>query len=719
ESGEKLPLLVMLASSVAGGLLFAGLNRLLNEHGAAVRKSSTTRSRFQSLRSIMARRLANRLLQVPMFAELDVREVVELIRTAMFKEHYHEGDVIISREARNSGLFFVISGVVRLQLSEGSSPTKPKRQGTSLLSWGLAECPSPRILDVLKRSRSASPCQGSPDVGERPPTWDLGPDKVFGDMALLHGMRCGMVAVALRNTKVLRIPGHQVMRLVDRSAKVRSHVSRRAVENLGQIDGLEGIPEAIAQDLADRSPLVTFQPGQLVFQGLVDEQSPIISVIFGAIEVRRATSETRQVVKVNDLLCTEHLLGEAPQPLVARALEPTSVLLVDPRSLALLLPKARARSDDIEVLDVEAGLGTGPFAMVPVVPADLAASTAKAPPVGVSSATRRSATARVSPRPGEVDVTPDMLSVRALPGEVNIMPDVPRGDGDGTALSPEVVAAQARMQDGAATAPRILTPPLALEVLQPSRRERLHTVGRDLGWDSEGEAAVGTARSNRSPLTSSRRLVDEIAALVAHGDVWEHEAESGGLVREPLDVKPEGQPGAERPAAAEHDSGSAHAAIMVWLGILIDAVPESLVIGILINKSAEDGDRGFRQSAATALPFVIGVFISNLPESMSSSGSMLAHGVKRPKILLMWAATTVVTAVGAGLGALLFPPGSSGELHVETAIAGVEGLAAGAMLTMIAQTMMPEAFEQGGDIVGLSTLAGFLCALSVKLLPLA
>mmetsp|Transcript_76685 Transcript_76685/g.173453 ORF Transcript_76685/g.173453 Transcript_76685/m.173453 type:complete len:107 (-) Transcript_76685:97-417(-) len=103
---------------------------------------------------------------------------------------------------------------------------------------------------------------------------------------------------------------------------------------------------------------------------------------------------------------------------------------------------------------------------------------------------------------------------------------------------------------------------------------------------------------------------------------------------------------------------------------------------------------------------------------MSSSGSMKQHGMRVSTILLMWLTTTVLTAAGASLGAVLFPPGSGGDFWQELAVVSVEGLAAGAMLTMIAQTMMPEAFEQGGDIVGLSCLAGFLCALSVKLIPI-
>lgn len=156
---------------------------------------------------------------------------------------------------------------------------------------------------------------------------------------------------------------------------------------------------------------------------------------------------------------------------------------------------------------------------------------------------------------------------------------------------------------------------------------------------------------------------------------------------------------------------------MVWLGILIDAVPESLVIGIIINKTAEEdsADRSGK-AAAAALPFVISVFLSNLPESMISSGSMNTNGMRASTITALWIATTLITAIGASIGAVLFPPGSAHA--AELGISSVEGLAAGAMLTMIAQTMMPEAYERGGDVVGFATLAGFLCALSVRLIPL-
>lgn len=145
------------------------------------------------------------------------------------------------------------------------------------------------------------------------------------------------------------------------------------------------------------------------------------------------------------------------------------------------------------------------------------------------------------------------------------------------------------------------------------------------------------------------------------------------------------------------------AALAIWMGILIDGIPESLVIGMLSVSVS-----------GMSLAFIAGVFLANLPEAMSSAVSMKDTGMSYCKVLLMWGSICILTGVGAFLGATLFPPAPTGGLFYF--VLGIEGLAAGAMLTMIAETMLPEAFEQGGTIVGLSTLAGFLAALIVKVI---
>ena len=145
------------------------------------------------------------------------------------------------------------------------------------------------------------------------------------------------------------------------------------------------------------------------------------------------------------------------------------------------------------------------------------------------------------------------------------------------------------------------------------------------------------------------------------------------------------------------------AALAIWLGILIDGVPESLVIGMLATSAA-----------GMSLAFVAGVFIANFPEAMSSAVSMKEHGMSKLRILAMWSSICLITGIGAVIGAILFPGEQSGSTFY--VVLGIEGLAAGAMLTMTAETMLPEAFEQGGAIVGISTLCGFLTALVVKVI---
>lgn len=156
------------------------------------------------------------------------------------------------------------------------------------------------------------------------------------------------------------------------------------------------------------------------------------------------------------------------------------------------------------------------------------------------------------------------------------------------------------------------------------------------------------------------------------------------------------------------------APLAVWLGILLDGIPESVVIGagmlgILSAKLAAFGTVEF----VDVIPFtlVAGLFLSNFPEALSSSANMLAQGWGKQRIFLMWFSLMVITAIGAGVGYLL-----AGVLD-HTWLVFFEGLAAGAMLTMIAAAMIPEAVLMGsGNTVGLSTLAGFLGAILFKLL---
>lgn len=145
-------------------------------------------------------------------------------------------------------------------------------------------------------------------------------------------------------------------------------------------------------------------------------------------------------------------------------------------------------------------------------------------------------------------------------------------------------------------------------------------------------------------------------------------------------------------AHAERSQGS-NVALAIWLGIALDGIPESLIIG-----SSMEG-------STVSLALVGGLFLANMPESMSSAVVMRRQGGKPAPIVMMWMSLMVMTAVGAALGNLFIadaPP------HIQALL---EGMAAGAMLAMIAQTMLPEAYDHGGSLTGLMTVIGFLVAI--------
>ena len=120
---------------------------------------------------------------------------------------------------------------------------------------------------------------------------------------------------------------------------------------------------------------------------------------------------------------------------------------------------------------------------------------------------------------------------------------------------------------------------------------------------------------------------------------------------------------------------------------------------------------GFTFADIVPYTLIAGLFLSNFPEALASSANMRLVGWSKRRIFLLWLSLMVITAAGAAVGFIL-----AGALN-HTWLVFAEGLAAGAMLTMIAAAMIPEAVHMGrANLVGLSTLAGFIAAISFKLL---
>ena len=106
-----------------------------------------------------------------------------------------------------------------------------------------------------------------------------------------------------------------------------------------------------------------------------------------------------------------------------------------------------------------------------------------------------------------------------------------------------------------------------------------------------------------------------------------------------------------------------------------------------------------------SVALVGGLFLANFPESMSSAVVMKKQGGRSSLIIGMWISLMIMTAVGAAMGNVFI---ADAPLHLRSVL---EGMAAGAMLAMIAQTMLPEAFDHGGWLTGLMTVIGFLAAI--------
>jgi ZIP family zinc transporter len=151
------------------------------------------------------------------------------------------------------------------------------------------------------------------------------------------------------------------------------------------------------------------------------------------------------------------------------------------------------------------------------------------------------------------------------------------------------------------------------------------------------------------------------------------------------------------PTGAEGEGGGSPLSIV--LGTVLDGIPESMVIGLTIF-----------EGGAVGAAYLAAVFISNLPESISSTSGLVTSGWVKSRILWMWIGIALVSGLASLAGYGLFQNSSPGV------VAFVLTFAAGAILTMLANTMMPEAFEHGGKWVGIMVTLGFAVAFTIHLL---
>jgi ZIP family zinc transporter len=154
--------------------------------------------------------------------------------------------------------------------------------------------------------------------------------------------------------------------------------------------------------------------------------------------------------------------------------------------------------------------------------------------------------------------------------------------------------------------------------------------------------------------------------------------------------------GERKDAKGAQASGSA---LAIVLGTVLDGVPESMAIGLTLL-----------QGGSIGVAYLAAVFISNLPEAISSTSGLASGGWRTARILCLWLAIAAVSGIASLLGYRLFDGASPNTVAFVLAFAG------GAILTMLADTMMPEAYEHGGRLVGVVTTLGFATAFLIHTL---
>jgi ZIP family zinc transporter len=158
-----------------------------------------------------------------------------------------------------------------------------------------------------------------------------------------------------------------------------------------------------------------------------------------------------------------------------------------------------------------------------------------------------------------------------------------------------------------------------------------------------------------------------------------------------------GDTGAVRKRKRSHGDnaggGKSASGLALLVGSVMDNIPENMALGISLVTGG-----------AVNIVLVAAIFISNFPEGLASTEGMKSNGRSKKYILMLWSIAVIIGTISTAIGFAVLSKTSPFVISVAISFA------AGAILVMLAESMIPEAFEEGGSKMGLAAMAGFAIA---------
>jgi zinc transporter, ZIP family len=148
--------------------------------------------------------------------------------------------------------------------------------------------------------------------------------------------------------------------------------------------------------------------------------------------------------------------------------------------------------------------------------------------------------------------------------------------------------------------------------------------------------------------------------------------------------------GGEARVAVGTGTGAGGSGMAMFLGALLDGIPEAFILGL-----------GLALGGEISVAFLAAIFVSNIPQGLAGTTSLLEAGVPERRVTVMWGLLTVACGAASLLGFVMAD-------NVDHVGAYASAFAGGAVLMMLADSMVPESYRHGGRLVGLLTVVGFL-----------